>query len=418
LRFQWQTLSHQLRTWLGQAWKPLAPYLPAPVALAVFVSALLGTWIWSLVSLHHLKTEVRSLRESNQQLEQRFQTLQTQLSKGEKERSFESPPKLTIQRPSRAGMILENRLDIKGEAPGDYIIALSINGKLRAVTLPKAERFSFSGITLKRGQNELVVKALGEDGSVVALERIRLFYSPPTPSYLARPFLRGNLSQPLLALTFDGGSIANATPEILDILRAYRIRCTMFLTGQFIQKFPDIVRRIVAEGHEVANHTFSHPHLTTYETNHQHDTLPHVTREFVQLELKKTEELFKKTTGRPMAPFWRPPYGEHNAEIRQWAAEIGYRMVGWTVGRGWEETLDTMDWVADSSSPSYRTAEEIRDKIFRAADAKPHGLNGAIILMHLGTLRHNDFPHKKLPEIIEGLKQRGYQLVTISELMP
>jgi peptidoglycan/xylan/chitin deacetylase (PgdA/CDA1 family) len=218
-------------------------------------------------------------------------------------------------------------------------------------------------------------------------------------------------------LTFDGGSEANVAGEILDSLRARSVRATMFLTGQFIRVHPDWVRRMVADGHEVGNHLDSHPHLTTYETNHRQKTLPGVTREFLIGQLRHAEESFRSLTGKPMVPFWRAPFGEHNEEIRAWAAEAGYRHISWTRGAGTAEDLDTRDWVADRSSHIYRSRQEIAARLVALGNRQPEGLNGGIVLMHLGTHRRTDRPHESLPEILKGLQDQGYRLVTVSELL-
>jgi peptidoglycan/xylan/chitin deacetylase (PgdA/CDA1 family) len=92
--------------------------------------------------------------------------------------------------------------------------------------------------------------------------------------------------------------------------------------------------------------------------------------------------------------------------------------VRWTVGQGREETMDTLDWVADKNSKVYYTAEEIAQKILKFADEPNSGANGAVILFHLGTNRKDDFPHKKLPDIIDGLHRKGFKLVKVSEMIP
>jgi peptidoglycan/xylan/chitin deacetylase (PgdA/CDA1 family) len=219
-----------------------------------------------------------------------------------------------------------------------------------------------------------------------------------------------------VAVTFDGGSIDNATQEILDILKEKQIKSTFFLTGEFIRSYPKTVKRIVAEGHEVGNHTWSHPHLTAFAKDKKQTTLPNMTQERIRDELSKTASIFKLVTGREMVHLWRAPYGEYNQEILRWAAEAGYKHVGWTVGKGWEETMDTMDWVADKNSSAYRSADAIAGKILDFSKKGPAGASGTIILMHLGTNRTDDFPHKKLPDIIAGLQKNGYKLVTISEM--
>jgi len=220
-----------------------------------------------------------------------------------------------------------------------------------------------------------------------------------------------------MALTFDGGSEANVTGEILEALRAHNVRTTMFLTGQFIRVHPDWVRRMVADGHEVANHLDTHPHLTTYETNRVQRTLPTVTREFLVGQLRRADASFRSLTGTAMAPFWRAPYGEHNEELRAWAAEAGYRHISWTRGVGTAEDLDTRDWVADRSSRSYRSREEIATRILEFGKGRPEELNGGIVLMHLATHRKTDRPHESLPEILQALRDRGYRLVSISQLL-
>ncbi len=119
-----------------------------------------------------------------------------------------------------------------------------------------------------------------------------------------------------------------------------------------------------------------------------------------------------------MAPYWRAPFGEHNATIRRWAAEIGYRHVGWTLGHSMEQSMDTMDWVADTSSVAYRSAEQIMNHLLHLADQdEGFGAAGGIILMHLGTQRKADQIYEMLPAFIEQMQSRGYQFVKVSELI-
>ncbi|MCI0370658.1 MAG: polysaccharide deacetylase family protein [candidate division NC10 bacterium] len=227
---------------------------------------------------------------------------------------------------------------------------------------------------------------------------------------------RGVKSRKEVALTFDGGSDANVSPEILDILDARGVRATFFLTGDYIRSFPEVVRRMVAEGHEVANHTDSHLHLTTFAQNRRHATRPGLTREAFQGELRRAETAFQAVTGEPMRRYWRAPYGEVNPELLRWAAELGYTHVAWTRGEG-SETLDTRDWVADRSSRLYTSSAVIRDRILGFDEEGGDGAAGGIILMHLASRRREDPVHRRLPEIIDGLRARGYALVPVSELL-
>ena len=325
--------------------------------------------------------------------------------------------RLAITQPDPGAMVVTNRLDIEGEAEDNQIISLSADGKLLSATIAQNGKFSFENIKAKRGQNLFTIKAISESVLVNTLETIEFYFSRPPLEYLTRSFDRGARESKRIAMTFDAGSTNNAAMEILDALKETRVHCTMFLTGQFIRRYPETVKRMVSEGHEIGNHTWSHPHLTTFAENLQHVTLPGISRELLHDELLSTEELFRSLTKKEMVKFWRAPFGEHNREIRRWAAELGYRQVGWTLGRDWQHSMDTLDWVADKNSSAYRSAEEISEKILTFAKQKPHGANGAIILMHLGTHRDDDFPHRKLPEIIDGLHSQGYRLVKISDML-
>ncbi len=224
---------------------------------------------------------------------------------------------------------------------------------------------------------------------------------------------RGDPHRKEIALTFDGGGWANTASEILQILREKGVTSTFFLTGEFIRRYPDLVKQMIAEGHEIANHTYDHPHLTSFAHNYRHELLPGVDRRFLWRELRETEEAFFDLTGRKMAPFWRAPYGEQNATLRRWAGELGYRHISWTSDYRGKTSLDSRDWVADRSLKIYCSAEEVRDRILGYGD----GANGGIVLMHLGTSRAQDRVHERLGEIIEGLRERGYRLIKVSELL-
>lgn len=228
--------------------------------------------------------------------------------------------------------------------------------------------------------------------------------------------MRGDTGSRKIALTFDGGSRANATKEILDILRDKGVRCTLFLTGQYMSRYPELVKRMLEDGHEIGNHTDTHPRLTTFSQDRSQRTLRGVTKTLVQRELRAAAERFHAIAGRRMVPYWRAPYGEHNAQIRDWAEEVGYRHISWTTGDSWEECMDSLDWVADPNSHLYHSSDEIVRKILHFGKGDMRGKNGAIILMHLGSERKEDLPHRKLPLVIDSLRAEGYQFVTISEL--
>jgi len=314
-------------------------------------------------------------------------------------------------------MVFSNKVTVSGLADDRSIVILEQEGKAVAVTLSKKGKFVLKDVPVSRNHSRLQVKEISSNGEVLALEELRIHFAPPSVRFLSRPVRRGNPNKKKISLTFDGGSSNNITDKILDILHQKNVHCTMFLTGDFIRRFPETVRRIVQEGHEVGNHTFHHPHLTTYARNRRQETLPGLTKETFQEELKKTAALFEKVTGVKMVRFWRPPYGESNAEIRRWAAELGYREVDWTVGRDQKENMDTRDWVAHPGDPGYQSGEAIKQKILNFA-SEPNGrANGAIVLMHLASYRKQDFPYESLPAIIDSLRAKGFELVRVRNLL-
>ena len=212
-----------------------------------------------------------------------------------------------------------------------------------------------------------------------------------------------------LALTFDGDSISRGASQLLDLLDTLDLDVTLFVSGRFIEQEPGLVRRAVLAGHEIGNHTYGHPHLTTYASNRRHDMRPGITRERFVEELRRTEDVFRRATGRSMAPLWRAPYGEENATLRRWALEEGYLHVRWSSLGG--ASLDSHDWVDDEHSPLYRDP----DRMARRLLSFPR-LEGGIILMHLGTERPTP-PWTALPGLVDALDARGIEVVTVTDLL-
>lgn len=212
-----------------------------------------------------------------------------------------------------------------------------------------------------------------------------------------------------IVLSFDAGASDAGALGILDALKLRSIRTTVFLTGEFIARYPWIARRVAEDGHEVGNHTFHHPHLTQFATGGGQSLRPGVTEEFLRDELRRTEEIFEKTTGRRMAPIWRAPFGEENPEIRAWAARAGYTHVSWTHGAG--QSLDSLDWVSDEASPRYRSSRRVVDRLLAAA--RP----GGIILMHLGSARRDDPVGREVPRLLDGLAAEGYRFARATEFL-
>jgi len=147
------------------------------------------------------------------------------------------------------------------------------------------------------------------------------------------------MKEKLVALTFDDGPNPVTTPLILDLLAENEAKATFFVVGKRLERFPDVVRREAREGHEVANHTYSHLYLNS-----------RVNRARLSEELNRTEDRIYGLTGKH-CPWFRPPGGFFNDYVIQTARERGYTMVLWS----WHQ--DTKDW----SSPGTR---RIVDKVF------------------------------------------------------
>ena len=237
---------------------------------------------------------------------------------------------------------------------------------------------------------------------------------PPPPPVTAQGWpgggqgldlLRGPKGDRRICMTFDGGSSAEVAVDVLDALKTRGIRTTLFLTGDFIRKYPDLVRRMAADGHELGNHTLTHPH---FAPNYRRD--PRWTRERVQQELLEADRALFRLLGRPMDPIWRAPFGEHTQEIRQWAEELGYQHVGWSEG------ADTLDWATVKERRLYRTGNAILDRLHARMDKRDG--DGLIVLMHLGSGRpESDRPAKVLGPFLDRALKEGWHFVTIGEYL-
>ncbi len=233
--------------------------------------------------------------------------------------------------------------------------------------------------------------------------------SLPLPSRgpAAPDLTRGPADREEIVVSFDAGSSDRGAVAILDALARRRIRTTIFLTGDFIRRYPAVVRRIAEDGHEVGNHTDTHPHLTTYATDGRQVTRPGVDRAFLAGELARTARLYREATGRTLSPMWRAPFGEHNPEIRRWAAEQGYWHVGWTGGRS---GLDGLDWITDPHARGYQSADRLLSRLVQ------HAENGGIVLLHLGSDREEPVA-ARIDVLLEGLLRRGFRFARASEFL-
>lgn len=203
--------------------------------------------------------------------------------------------------------------------------------------------------------------------------------------YPGMVFRFGNRNRHQVAITFDDGPDAYFTPQILDALKEAGAKATFFLVGNRTAQFPEIAKRIVDEGHAVGNHTYSHARLT------------HLDADKVAAELEQTRAVIRQTTGQDSRIF-RPPYGAESPAVLQQVFSLGYKVVLWDV--------DSLDWKG-------LPADQVIDNVLN------HAHPGAIILHHSAGGKGEDLSGtvQALPAIVSRLHDKGYQIVTLPEML-
>ncbi len=233
----------------------------------------------------------------------------------------------------------------------------------------------------------MVVAAWAQDGASNRLPASRSHANDIMPASAVPRAARApgkynsaKMERPAIALTFDDGPHPVLTPMLLDILREKGVRATFFVVGANVNKYPEIARRIVAEGHEIASHSYSHPALTG------------VGPARLEQELQDTSDAILRATGR-LPLNMRPPYGATNAQVERAVLQgHGMNIILWSV--------DPLDW--KRPGPAAVTKRLVDG-------AKP----GAILLahdIHQGTV-------EAMPETISELKARGYTFATVGQLL-
>jgi peptidoglycan-N-acetylmuramic acid deacetylase len=184
-------------------------------------------------------------------------------------------------------------------------------------------------------------------------------------------------------LTFDCGFENGNTPTILDALKKHNATATFFIVGNYLETSPELVKRMVAEGHTVGNHTWSHPDMSKIST----------TEEFAK-ELSELEALYEETVGQPMTKYYRPPQGIYSESNLKMAQELGYQTFFWS--------LAYVDWYQDNQP----TKEEAFAKLL------PRIHPGAIVLLHNTSSTNAQI----LDELLTKWEEMGYSFHPLSEL--
>lgn len=194
---------------------------------------------------------------------------------------------------------------------------------------------------------------------------------------------KGNTTEKIVALTFDDGSDGTNIDSILAVLSKHNVKATFFLTGSGSLNHQQKIRNITSAGHDIGNHSYSHPYFTKIspaETKNQ---------------LQRAENIIGEITGKSTKPLFRPPYGDYNSTVLQRVGDAGYTYtIMWTI--------DTIDWTGNS-------ANAIVQRVM--AGITP----GSIVLMHTGAGASGTT--SALPTVITRLKAMDYRFVTISEML-
>lgn len=193
----------------------------------------------------------------------------------------------------------------------------------------------------------------------------------------------GNTNEKVLYLTFDAGYENGCTAKILDTLKEKQVPAAFFLVGNYIRQSPDLVRRMVAEGHTVGNHTMHH-----YDMSRLSD------KAAFSKELTDLEALYKETVGQELPKYYRPPQGIYSEENLKMAQELGYKTLFWS--------LAYVDWNND--------AQPTKEAAF--AKLLPRTHNGAVVLLHSTSKTNAEI----LGELIDKWKAMGYRFGTLEEL--
>lgn len=214
--------------------------------------------------------------------------------------------------------------------------------------------------------------------------------SPPTANLTAEELKKfnayyiGDTNKKVIYLTFDAGYENGYTSKILDVLKKHDVSATFFIVGNYVKTSPDLVERMVEEGHSVANHTYSHPNMSKIAST-----------DAFRKELEDLEKSFEKVTGQKMKKYYRPPQGKYNENNLKMANELGYKTFFWS--------LAYVDW--------YNDQQPTKDEAFKKLLGRIHP--GAIVLLHSTSKTNSEV----LDELLAKWKEKGYTFELLDDLV-
>jgi peptidoglycan/xylan/chitin deacetylase (PgdA/CDA1 family) len=234
----------------------------------------------------------------------------------------------------------------------------------------------------------------------------------PVYEYRHGAIIRGDRQQKQLALVFTGGDYADGGEYIAGVLRERGIKAAFFFTGDFYRnsKFQSIIETLRRDGHYLGAHSDKHLLYCSWEDR---DSLLVSKTEFTQDLLANYREMERFGIRRIEARFFLPPYEWYNDSIAVWTAKQGLQLVNFSPG-----TLSSADYTIPSMT-NYRSSELIYQSILDWEAQDPDGLNGFILLLHVGTHpERTDKMYRQLPELLDSIVARGYRWVRIDDLLP
>ncbi len=193
----------------------------------------------------------------------------------------------------------------------------------------------------------------------------------------------GDTSKNVIYLTFDAGYENGYTPAILEALKKHNVKATFFLVGNYITTQPELVKQMLAEGHQVANHTYSHPNMSSISSE-----------DSFRKELETLETAFEDVTGQKMVKYYRPPQGKYSTNNLKMAKDMGYSTFFWS--------LAYVDW--------YNDKQPTREAAFQKLLGRIHP--GAIVLLH-STSRTNS---EILDELLTKWEEMGYTFGSLEDI--
>ena len=246
---------------------------------------------------------------------------------------------------------------------------------LGALTAKKAESVGVSALLHEKSENWGL--GFGTEGK------------PPTGNASAEELKKynayfiGDTTQNTIYLTFDCGYENGNTEPILDALKKHDVKATFFVVGNFLETSPEIVKRMIAEGHTVGNHTYHHLDMSSISS-----------MDAFKKETQDVENLFEQITGTPITKFYRPPQGKYNIENLKMAQEMGYKTFFWS--------LAYVDW--------YQDKQPTKDEAFGKLLKRIHP--GAIVLLHSTSSTNAQI----LDELLTKWEEMGYTIKPLTEL--